>query len=129
MVQSLSGDLHDSPTEVDVTAIDPRNRASREKVQPTHFEAAIYEKDTGNLPAQSGGSNTVTLLNELLTRPSFHIFVKIARVYVKVKTIAIDPHDSQYLVLTVVDDKQDIEINVPWNIEFSTYLGVRKFIW
>lgn len=81
------------------------------------------------IPSEQLTPEILDTLNKLLTTGMFHLYARVGRVKVKVKSVYFNSHDSNYLDLLPVDETNDVRVCALWNTEFTCFVGVRNWLW
>lgn len=102
------------------------------EVTDVQVEEELPKMETMPVPAVFNEQLTQEILetvNKLLSTGMFHLYARVGRVKVKVKTIYFNAHDRNYLDLIPIDENDDVRVCALWNTEFTCFVGVRNWLW
>ncbi len=68
-------------------------------------------------------------INGLIKTGQFHVFCKTGHVMVKIKSLALNPFDANYVDLFISEELTDIKVTMLWDIGLTFYVGHRRFLW
>ena len=131
MERQVYRDMHDEVTENDI----PRMGVipNKQQTDPLPIPQATAN-DRGNnrttvsLPPQNDTAPFADI-NRLLATGQFHLFIKIGRVFVKIREVHLNEVNTEYLTVLIDDEKDSVWVTVPWYLEYQAYFGKRKFLW
>src|SRR5712691_4215183 len=55
--------------------------------------------------------------------------IKTGHVMVKIKSLALNPFDANYVDLFISEELTDIKVTMLWDIGLTFYVGHRRFLW